>query len=214
MTRGVPLRQAARDFSHHPSPRMLAVALLVSVVARALAGPLGLGDLLVLLGLTVVFPFVEWIVHVVVLHWRPRRLAGMTIDPLLARKHRAHHLDPRDEALIFIPIQSLVGAAVSATAAALWLFPRPSVGLTFLALTFGIGLLYEWTHYLVHTDYTPRAATYRFIWRNHRRHHFKNEHYWFAVTTPGTADRCLGTYPDPDAVTTSPTARNLHALSR
>jgi hypothetical protein len=49
------------------------------------------------------------------------------------------------------------------------------------------------------------------IWRNHRRHHFKNEHYWFTVTSSGTADRVLGTYPDPATVKTSPTARNLHA---
>jgi hypothetical protein len=41
-------------------------------------------------------------------------------------------------------------------------------------------------------------------------HHFKNEHYWFGVSTPGTADRVLGTYPDPQSVPTSPTAKNLH----
>jgi len=52
---------------------------------------------------------------------------------------------------------------------------------------------------------------YRAIWRNHRRHHFKNEHYWFTVTSSGTADRVLRTYPDPAVVDTSPTARNLHA---
>jgi sterol desaturase/sphingolipid hydroxylase (fatty acid hydroxylase superfamily) len=51
------------------------------------------------------------------------------------------------------------------------------------------------------------------MYRNHRLHHFKNEHYWFAVTTPGLADRALGTYPDPQSVPTSPTAKNLHAGS-
>ena len=30
-----------------------------------------------------------------------------------------------------------------------------------------------------------------------------------AVTSPGIADRALGTYPDPQTVPTSPTARNL-----
>jgi hypothetical protein len=52
---------------------------------------------------------------------------------------------------------------------------------------------------------------YRAIWRNHRQHHFKNEHYWFTVTSSGTADRVLGTYPDSATVATSPTAKNLHA---
>jgi sterol desaturase/sphingolipid hydroxylase (fatty acid hydroxylase superfamily) len=54
---------------------------------------------------------------------------------------------------------------------------------------------------------------YRAIWRNHRNHHYKNEHYWFTVTTTNTADRVLGTCPDPAAVATSPTAKNLHAVS-
>ena len=74
-------------------------------------------------------------------------------------------------------------------------------------------MVYEWTHYLVHTDYKAKHALYRTIWRNHRLHHFKNEHYWYAVTSPGIADRVLGTYPDPQTVPTSPTARNLFAAS-
>jgi sterol desaturase/sphingolipid hydroxylase (fatty acid hydroxylase superfamily) len=48
------------------------------------------------------------------------------------------------------------------------------------------------------------------VWRNHRLHHYKNEHYWFTVTTTSTADRLFGTYPDPETVTTSKTAKNLH----
>jgi sterol desaturase/sphingolipid hydroxylase (fatty acid hydroxylase superfamily) len=51
------------------------------------------------------------------------------------------------------------------------------------------------------------------VWNNHRLHHYKNEHYWFTVTTAGTADRLFGTYPDPTSVPKSKTARNLHALS-
>ena len=50
------------------------------------------------------------------------------------------------------------------------------------------------------------------MWRNHRLHHYKNEHYWFTVTSSGTADRLFGTYPDAGEVTTSKTVRDLHAL--
>jgi sterol desaturase/sphingolipid hydroxylase (fatty acid hydroxylase superfamily) len=49
------------------------------------------------------------------------------------------------------------------------------------------------------------------VWRNHRLHHYKNEHYWFTVTSAGTADRLFGTYPDPASVQTSPTVRSLHS---
>ena len=50
------------------------------------------------------------------------------------------------------------------------------------------------------------------MWRNHRLHHYKNEHYWFTVTSSGTADRLFGTYPDAGGVQTSKTVRQLHAL--
>jgi hypothetical protein len=73
-----------------------------------------------------------------------------------------------------------------------------------------LGLLYEWTHYLIHSDYKPRTRAYKAVWRNHRLHHYKNEHYWFTVTTTATADRLFGTYPDPATVETSPTAKDLH----
>jgi sterol desaturase/sphingolipid hydroxylase (fatty acid hydroxylase superfamily) len=80
-----------------------------------------------------------------------------------------------------------------------------------LVSVYGIKFAYEWVHYLVHSDYRPRSAWFRSVWRNHRLHHYKNEHYWFTVTSAGTADRLFGTYPDPASVQTSPTVRALHA---
>jgi hypothetical protein len=91
--------------------------------------------------------------------------------------------------------------------------PSTSWMLTLLVSVYGIKLGYEWTHYLVHSDYRPRSRWFRSVWRNHRLHHYKNEHYWFTVTSAGTADRLFGTYPaDPAAVPTSPTVKQLHAL--
>ena len=49
----------------------------------------------------------------------------------------------------------------------------------------------------MHSDYRPQSRWLRSVWRNHRLHHYKNEHYWFTVTTAGTADRLFGTYPEP-----------------
>ena len=211
--RGVTLTAAAREFWTHPSPWLLAIALCASVIARIMLGDWRFSDAVLPVLMLAGFPFLEWMMHVIVLHWRPRRLGRLVIDPMLARKHREHHVNPREIPLIFIPLQSLYGAIASALIIGLWLIPRTTTGLTFMVVTFAIGLVYEWTHYLVHTDYKPRHAVYRAIWRNHRQHHYKNEHYWFAVTTPGTADRILGTYPDPQSVPTSPTARNLYAAS-
>ena len=211
--RGVTLRVAAREFWRHPSPWLLAVALIASVVARILLGAFGFSDAVLPVLMLAGFPFLEWMMHVIVLHWRPRRIGPLVVDPMLARKHREHHINPREIPLIFIPLQSLYGALASTLIIGLWLIPRTALGLTFMVVTFAIGLVYEWTHYLVHTDYHPKHAVYRAIWRNHRLHHFKNEHYWFGVTSPGTADRVLGTYPDPQTVPTSPTARNLYSMN-
>lgn len=211
--RGVTLADAAREFWRHPTPWLIAGALITAVAARIAVGDWRWSDAVLLLAVLAVFPLVEWMIHVVVLHWRPRRIGRVLIDPVLARKHREHHVDPRVVKLIFIPLQSLLGAFVAAMIVGLVLIPRTGLGLTLLVTVFAIGMVYEWTHYLVHTDYKAKRALYRMIWRNHRLHHFKNEHYWYAVTSPGIADRALGTYPDPQSVSTSPTARNLFATS-
>jgi len=207
------LGDAAREFLRHPTPWLLGVAFAASLIARIAVGDWQWSDAVLPLVVLAVFPFVEWIIHVVILHWRPRRIAGVKIDSLLARKHREHHVDPKIVRLIFIPLQSLFGALAAALVIGLVLIPRTGLGLTFMVTVFGIGVVYEWCHYLVHTDYKPKRWLYRRIYRNHRLHHFKNEHYWFGVTTPGTADRVLGTYPDAGSVTTSPTAKNLHGAT-
>jgi hypothetical protein len=211
--RGFSLTDAAREFWKHPSPWMIGATLPVALMLRIAVGDWQLTDALVPLAMLAVFPFFEWIVHVFVLHWRPRRVGPVTIDSLLARKHREHHVDPREVPLIFIPWPALLWVLPVAVAIAVLAFPRAGLGLTYLVFVTVIGLGYEWCHYLIHSDYKPKTVVYRAIWKNHRQHHFKNEHYWFTVTSSGTADRVLGTYPDAATVTTSPTAKNLHAAT-
>ncbi|MEV6320558.1 sterol desaturase family protein [Nocardia sp. NPDC051787] len=211
LRRGLTLGQAFREFLRHPSPWMIATTLVGAVIGRIIVGDWQTSDLLVPAVMLAVFPVFEWIVHVTVLHWRPRRLGPIALDSELARKHREHHVDPRNIPLIFIPTKTLGVLIVVLTALAAFAFPRLGLGLTFLITITLLGLGYEWTHYLVHTDYKPKGSLYRAVWRNHRHHHYKNEHYWFTVTTSGTADRLFGTYPDPATAETSPTARNLHS---
>lgn len=209
------LRAAAREFARHPSPWMIGVVLVAALAARLAVGGWRAWDAVVPLALVLALPLVEWSIHVFVLHWRPRSIFGLTLDSQLARKHREHHSAPRELPLIFIPWQSLAVIGVVVVAVSLLAFPRlglgVGLGLTFLAATSALALAYEWTHYLIHTDYRPRHAPYHRVWRHHRNHHFKNEHYWFTVTSVGTADRLLRTGPDPASVQTSPTARRLHA---
>jgi hypothetical protein len=207
------LPDAAREFWRHPSPWMISVTLVVALSARIVVGGWGVADLLVPLAMLAAFPFFEWIVHVFVLHWRPRRIGRLTIDSLLARKHREHHVNPRAVPLIFIPWRALLLVLPVSVGIALLAFPRAGLGLTHLVFVTILGLGYEWCHYLIHSDYKPKSRLYRAIWMNHRQHHYRNEHYWFTVTTAGTADRVLGTYPDATTVAASPTAKNLHAAT-
>ena len=160
------------------------------------------------------FPLIEWVVHVVVLHWRPRDLGPLRVDSLLARKHRAHHADPRDLPLVFIPTPVLAWLLPAYVLLAWALMPTTSSAFTLLVSVYAIMAGYEWVHYLVHSDYRPRSRWFRHVWRNHRLHHYKNEHYWFGVATAGTADRLLRTYPTPADVATSPTVRALHGSTR
>jgi len=208
--RSLSLGEAWSEFVRHPSPWMLGACLAASVVARVVVGGGAWWELLIPAGLIALFPVIEWVIHVVILHWKPRSLGPVTLDSLLARDHRAHHADPRDLPLVFIPWRALVWLLPLYVVEA-WLFtPTTSSMLTLLVSVYGIMCVYEWTHYLVHSDYRPRSGWYRSVWRNHRLHHYKNEHYWFTVTSAGTADRLFGTYPEPATVEKSATAKNLH----
>ena len=111
-----------------------------ALIARVIVGDWQITDALVPLVMLALFPFFEWIVHVFILHWRPKRLGRLTIDPLLARKHRAHHVDPRDVPLIFIPWQvACRGCCRSRRCCALLAFPRLGLGLTFLVFISALG---------------------------------------------------------------------------
>ncbi len=210
-SRTLTLAQAATRFIRHPSPWLIGALLVAATTARVLAGDWRSSDAWLPPLMLAAFPFFEWTVHTAILHWRPKRLGRYTIDPLLARRHRDHHADPRDVPLVFIPWQALLWVLTAFTGVGLLAFPRPALGLTFLIVVGALALGYEWTHFLIHSDYRPRSRIYRAVWRNHRLHHYRNEHYWFTVTTSGTADRILGTYPDPQTVAPSPTAKALHS---
>ncbi len=206
----VTLGSAFRGFWTHPSPFMITATLVAALAARVVVGDWQLGDLWAPVILVALFPVLEWVIHVFVLHWRPRKVGGVLVDSQLARDHRRHHADPRDVPLVFIPWQSLVFVVLGYAGISLLSFPRFGQALTFIVSVALMGIVYEWSHYLIHSDYKPRSKLYKAIWRNHRLHHYKNEHFWFSVTTSGTSDRLFGTYPEPATVSTSPTAKNLH----
>jgi fatty acid hydroxylase family protein len=202
------LRSEASVFSRHASPRIIAVTLAALIPARLALGHWRWWDLIIGMGVLAGAPFGEWVIHVFVLHFRPREVLGRPFDPVAARYHRAHHRDPRDLRYLFIPLQVLIPVLV--VWSALTFFVADNMRLAFTAELVGFAFIfgYEWTHHLIHSTYVPRTSAYRHIWRNHRLHHYKNERYWFGITSD-LSDRVLHTNPDKEAVATSPTAMTL-----
>lgn len=201
------MRDALAYFVRRPSVVGLLTLLTGSLVARVWVGDFSRWDLLLAASLVAVHPMSEWLIHVGILHFKPRRYGRWTLDFAVARDHRAHHADPHDPKWWFIPLRSGVVGFLSVTTIAFGLLPTP-LALTVMVAALGLGTTYEWIHYLCHTSWRPRSRWYKRLWRLHRLHHFKNENYWMGVTMHA-ADVLLGTLPEVDEVETSPTCRNL-----
>lgn len=153
-------------------------------------------------------PVFEWVIHSWILHARPWRVLGRSFELSASKGHRRHHEEPSDLTLVFVKPWVLVwfGPAITVV---MFLLVRPRhLAATALAAAAATLLLYEWTHYLIHTTYRPQSRYFRHLWRHHRLHHYRNEEYWFGVTTV-VGDVFLGTCPRGGDVPVSPTARTL-----
>lgn len=202
------LVDVARSFVTFTPPRLIFIALVGSVIMRLRAGPFSWMDLAIFGGLVLVEPITEWLIHVFILHAKPKTIMGRTFDYHAAKMHRAHHRDPWDLRYTVIPVKTVFTVFGTVLAGAWLLLPTTSAMWTALVTAASLAMFYEWVHFLIHTSYRPRSAWMRRLWRMHRLHHFKNEHYWFGVSRIA-ADTWLNTSPDPQDVARSPTARTL-----
>jgi hypothetical protein len=202
------LAAAARRFFHFPTPRLILAYLVLSAGLRLWHGGATGLDAALVGAVAVYWPLQEWLLHRYVLHLKPRRMAGLTVDLLFARKHREHHQRPWFLPDVFLPIPVLLSVMALNTAFFMLVTPEIGLALTGMGSMGAAALVYEWTHYLTHTPYKPRSRFYAQVCLSHRRHHFKNERLWYAFTLP-LVDRLLGTGPDHRTVETSPTCRTL-----
>ena len=155
-----------------------------------------------------IFLVLEYVSHRFQLHPPVHDEAGVRrVERTL---HSQHHLDPQRIDRLFVPLRDTVPIAAVLTLVYLlvtrdWLMTRALLMGTFLGF-----LYYEHTHFVAHVNVTPATRWGRFMKKYHLWHHYKNENYWFGVTSP-IFDLLLGTYRDPGLVEKSPTARNLHS---
>ena len=209
-------RDASRIFVARGSARVLLPVVAILVGLRLMVGDWGASDVAVALAVVVLTGFVEWFIHLFVLHasadaWTSRRLGT-------GSGHRQHHIDPPDlQWLLLPPADAAIFLVVLGIWSAAWAAPLTlAIGgnvaastVTAIALA-SIGLAhYEWTHLLSHTAYRPKSRYYARLARNHRWHHYRNERYWLGVTS-NLGDRVLRTLPaDRADVPLSETARTL-----
>ena len=205
---GLQLSSALDLFVRQLNPRIIAGMLLAAFGVRVALGEWSVGDLFVVVAILALEPFTEWVTHVTVLHLRPITVRGRSVELHIARRHRLHHMDPKRIKHVLIPQGVLLRLLVFAVPLYYVVTPTPRQALSGLVTSYAMLLTYEWTHFLIHSTYVPRSRYYRYIWRAHRLHHYKNEKYWFGVTVH-LADHVLRTFPQRDAVETSPTARTL-----
>jgi hypothetical protein len=212
------LGHAWSEFHAKRSPKIIATGIAAALAARIIVGDWSWRDVAALAAMLVIYPFGEWAIHVYLLHLRPFKLRGKRVELATARAHREHHEAPNDlnlillgpgeaAALLFlaVPLFPLIAGGVVALAGGS--VPWPAL-LTAILTGYVLVGIYEWTHFLIHTAYRPRSRYYRSIWRGHRLHHFKNEHFWHGITNT-VSDRVLGTNPEQSTVKRSATARTL-----
>lgn len=202
------VRDLVRHFFRHLSPWLVTVYAAVTLSVRLYLGSFSAWDLAAVAGVVLFWPIQEWLIHVFILHFKPITVFGKTIDLRVAKKHRAHHRDPFNIEILFIPTHTI--PFIWAAEIGLWSLFAPSTPIAWsgIAAMAVLTVHYEWVHYMVHTRYKPRSFIYERLWRNHRLHHFMNEHYWYGVTMLA-GDRILATGPDRKAVEPSPTCRTL-----
>lgn len=206
-------------FRRQNSARVMAIGLLATIAVRVLASvrfgwsawdAVAVGIVIALI------PFVEWFIHLVVLHAKPRRVRGLLIDPGIG--HREHHLQPASVNLVLLRGREAglfqvmnAGTVVVVVGGPLWLVGAPVAGPILTGIVASVvGLIhYEWSHFIFHVAYRPKTRYYRRLKTNHRLHHWRNEHHWLGVTS-NLGDRVMRTYPASKSdVPLSPTAKTL-----
>lgn len=203
-------------FMSQTSPRILAGLAGTGIAARLACGGWTNKDAAIPIAIAALWPIQETVLHRFILHARPFTMFGRTID--VGKFHREHHLHPED-LNGFVPLglyyaTPFVGLGIARALAGAW--PQ---ALTAFSVWFILALNYEWSHFFVHASaYQPKTWWGRLLRRNHMRHHFHNETFWWEVSTAGLVDRLVmvakgySLQSDQRDIPRSPTVRTVHAV--
>ena len=172
---------------HPATPAVLFVPVVLASLLLARQNPwlLGLLFFLGLLGWTLV----EYLIHRFAFHLWP---IGPISHRLLFLVHGVHHAHPDDAArLVMPPVVSIPTGIASALLFRALFGPGLWLGL-FAGFVAGY-VAYDSLHYFIH-HHRPRTAIGKMLTRHHLRHHFKDVHSRYGVSSP-LWDFILGTMP-------------------
>jgi len=194
-----------KEFLFFPDISIL-IALNAAGFTISLMTGLTIGMMVVFFVGMLTFAFSEYLTHRFFFHLKAPK--NPYFLKFLKRIHYDHHIDPNNLKLLFLPLwYSLPNFLILSL-----VFYYFSKSLLYTN-AFGTGLLamllvYEWKHYVAHRPVKPITKFGRWVKKVHILHHFKNENYWYGVSTP-FADYLFGTFKDEKEVETSSTARDL-----
>ncbi len=200
------LSAAFAHFIRHPNIYCFGLAGSAAFVARVYQGQWSWVDAAIIAFIVSAWPFMEWRLHIKLLHMKPRVRNGKEVYPSVARKHRDHHLEPWRLDLVFLQKEILLAIPLVFVVANI-LFPF-HYALTVCFTGYLMTVNYEWNHFITHTRVQAKTSWYRKMFLHHRLHHFKNERYWYGFSAPWP-DQIYGTMRDPKDVENSENCRNL-----
>ena len=154
----------------------------------------------------IMYMFTEYLTHRFIFHLKTPE--NPYLLKFLKRIHYDHHKDPNDLKLLFLPLWY----SVPNLFIAIFLFYL-IVGTVMGTISFSLGLIlmllvYEWKHYVAHRPIKPVTKLGLWVKKTHILHHYKNENYWYGVSTP-FVDVLFGTLKNEKDVETSKTAKDL-----
>ena len=153
-------------------------------------------------------PFAEWILHKFVLHrsYDPNNEAAAEY---MERLHVGHHREPQKVDYYFAPLSAGLTLPIGLFLILLILTQQLTWAISFSLSTTLYFLFYEWIHLAHHVDeYKPKTGWGKRLKKAHKWHHFKNENYWWGITS-ALGDDILQTFPKPQEISKSETVLDL-----
>lgn len=191
-------------FFRHGSNAVLVAAIVCFAIVFAL-GSIHISWLGVPIG-AAIFLSSEYSTHRFLFHAKPSSIPWVL--KLQHRLHYDHHIDPPKLELLFLPLWFVIPTTLLYFV--VYMAITRNLAMT-MSLVFGSILaltFYEWVHYVAHVPFVPVTPFGKYMKKYHLWHHFKNEHFWFGVTSP-VMDYAGNSYRSVDDVERSTTVREI-----